>query len=347
MQAYVYRSKDSSRLESWPDPEAAEESAVIAVRMTAICGTDLRAHRYGSSSITPPRIIGHELVGEIVRCGSAVQGFQTGDRVQVAPAIGCGECRACRSGHANLCDTLRTIGFQYHGSFAPYMEIPDAAFRAGNVTLIPDDMPDDLAVLAEPVACILNSHRYLDLEAADSVAVFGAGFIGCMHAEIVRALGVGTVLMLEIDPERRRTAAQVVPEVQVLDPSDPGTPRRVAELTHGGGVDVSIVACSSGAAQRQALEMTAKLGRVSLFGGLAGRSRGFLDSNLIHYREVSVYGVHASTPQQNRDALALLQAGRLRTAAFRNNTMNLSQIDRAFELLESGAALKILVCPER
>lgn len=345
MQAYFYRSDGSLGFEECPAPTPTADSAVIAVRMTAICGTDLRTRRYGSKSIVPPRIMGHEVVGEIVEIGPGVEGFSAGDRVQVAPAIGCGTCAACRKGHTNLCDNLKTIGFDYDGSFAPSMRIPADAFKSGNVTRLDPEVPDDLAVLAEPTACILNSHTFLHLEQADSVAIFGSGFIGCMHAEIARVRGVKMIMMLEIDPGRRESVSRTVPEAITLDPADPGCNDRIAELTHGAGVDVSIVACSAGAAQTQALTIAAKLGRVSLFGGLPGDAKGFLDSNLIHYKELSVHGVHASTAELNRQALDLLRSGSLRTEAFRGNIFPLADIDRGFDLLDKGAALKVLLRP--
>ena len=345
MRAYVYHPDGSARFEERPAPKATSDSAVIAVRMTAICGTDLRARRHVSKSIVAPRVIGHEVVGEIVDVGSGASGFAVGDRVQVAPAIGCGRCRPCGMGHTNLCDNLQTIGFQFDGSFAEYMQIPAAALQAGNVTKVHQELPDDLAVLAEPVACILNSHRFLNLDNAASVAVFGSGFIGCMHAEIALKQGVKTVFILEIDAARRSSAAETIPEAVIMDPNDPRTQESVSSMTDAAGVDVAIVACSAGPAQAQAMNMTAKMGRVSLFGGLPAQSIGYVDSNLIHYREISVHGVHASTPQQNREALSLLQAGSLRTQPYRENVFPLARIEEAFEALEDGTALKVLLRP--
>ena len=93
----------------------------------AICGTDLRTYRHGSERIRPPRVIGHEACGVIEQVGSSVTGLTAGDRVVVVPAVGCGECRWCRAGRTNMCDNLRTIGFDFDGTFAEYMEIPSPA----------------------------------------------------------------------------------------------------------------------------------------------------------------------------------------------------------------------------
>jgi len=345
MQAYVYTTEGKLRFEEREVPKAAKGGAVIEVKTAAICGTDLRAHRFGSKSIQPPRVIGHEAVGEIVETGEQLNGFSVGDRVQIVPAIGCGQCRQCKMGHTNLCDYLETIGFQYDGAFAKYMAVPPSAFRQGNVHKLQDEIPDDLAILAEPTACILNSHEFLDLEHAESVAIFGSGFIGCMHAEIALSRGVKKVFILEIDENRRKFAGETIPEAVLMDPAEEGFYDAIRSQTGGNGVDVSIVACSVGKAQADAMNITAKLGRVSLFGGLAGEATGFIDSNIIHYREVSVYGVHASTPEQNRRALDMFAAGKVRTEPYRRNVFALKDMEKAFEELESGRALKAIIRP--
>jgi L-iditol 2-dehydrogenase len=127
MKAFVYRKAGESRLEEYARPRAARDSAVIRVLACSVCGTDLRAWQHGNERITPPRINGHELCGRIEEIGPDCAGFAVGDRVSVVPAIGCGQCPSCRKGYTNLCDNLQTIGFQFDGGFAEYMEVPAVA----------------------------------------------------------------------------------------------------------------------------------------------------------------------------------------------------------------------------
>jgi L-iditol 2-dehydrogenase len=184
MLAFLFDREGKLVLDRVPDPKAGRDSAVIKVSACSICGTDFRTYVHGSRKIAAPRIMGHEVCGTIVEAGRDVEGFKPGDRVAAAPATGCGSCRPCKTGHPNMCDNLETIGFEYDGGFAEYMEIPARAFRAGNVNKPAGHIKDEEAVLAEPVACVVNAHDFLRISRGDVVAVFGSGFIGCMHAEL-------------------------------------------------------------------------------------------------------------------------------------------------------------------
>jgi L-iditol 2-dehydrogenase len=345
MLAYVYSSDKKLSLQEMPQPIQADGNAVIRVGATSICGTDLRTFRFGSAKITPPRVIGHEVVGTIVSLGRNVPGFAIGDRVQIAPAIGCGECVLCRGGHSNLCDRLETIGFQYDGTFAEYMELPAAAFLRGNVTKITGNLPDVEAVLAEPVACIVNSHQHLHIQPGESVAIFGSGFIGCMHAELAAMSGAAQIFMIELNRSRAETAARLNPRLILIDPKSADLVAETRARTGGRGVDVAIVACSVASAQSDAMNIAAKLGRVSLFGGLPGESKGAIDSNLVHYREISVHGVHASNPAQNRQTLQWITDGSLNVKPYSSSVYALKDIEKAFQAINDERIMKAIVVP--
>lgn len=341
MLAYTYLPEGKLRLSERPRPKMSPGSAVVMVKACSICGTDLRTYLSGNRRITPPRVIGHELCGEIVEIGAELsskqEGFSVGERITVAPAVGCGRCYSCTRGYTNLCAALKTIGFQYDGGFAEYMGIPAEAFERGNVNRVSPAIGDEEAALAEPVACVMNGQGLLGITAGDTVAVFGAGFIGCLHAELALRKGSEKVFLIEIHPLRAQAARRLIPEVEIIDPTG-------IDL-EAEGADAVIVACSSGQAQADALRIAARRGRVSLFGGLAGESRQFLDSNAIHYKELSVYGAHASTPDQNRLALEWIGSGRLELKKYIGGTYTLSRIEEAFEDLRQERILKGIVRP--
>lgn len=347
MLAFVYEGMNRLSLKKVAKPSAFENSAVIKVLATSICGTDLRTYRFGSSKIVTPRILGHEVVGKIESLGSGVRGFSIGDRVQIAPAIGCGVCRPCVHGHTNLCDNLKTLGFQYDGTFAEYMEIPASAFMMGNVTKLERAIPDTEAVLAEPVACVVNAQEYLNIEEGDTVAVFGSGFIGCMHAELAWRKGASKLFMIEPNAQRRALAKAIMPNLVSVAPEEGSAVDAVLKATEGNGVDVAIIACSSGEAQRDAMKIAAKRGRISLFGGLPSGtpSAGFIDSNLIHYREISIYGVHASTAAQNKEVLSLIASDKLSVRLFAHDIFPLSRIEEAFAQLNGEHIMKAIIVP--
>jgi L-iditol 2-dehydrogenase len=179
MKAYVYSGDRRLQIENRAKPRIREDTALVRILAAAICGTDLRTYRHGSEKIRPPRVIGHEACGVLEEVGRAVKGFAPGERVTIAPAIGCGTCRWCRTGRTNMCENLRTVGFDFDGTFAEYLEIPAQAFAMGNVLRIGESVPTSSAVLAEPMACCVNGQEFLKIDLEDTVFIFGSTSAAC------------------------------------------------------------------------------------------------------------------------------------------------------------------------
>ena len=343
MLAFVYDESKKLSLKELPTPKASSNTGIIKVEASSICGTDLRTFRFGSSKIKAPRVIGHEVVGTFVEVGTNVKGFRIGDRVQIAPALGCGKCYYCKNGWTNLCDELKTIGFDFDGTFAEYMEIPTEAFIQDHLTKIPENISSLEAVLAEPIACIENAQSYLNISEGDIVAIFGSGFIGTMHAALALQKGADKIFMIEVNENRITMAKRILPELVIINSQKEILKDIILSNTDNRGVDVAITACSNGSAQIDAMNIIAKRGRVCLFGGLPTETTGFIDSNIIHYKEVSVYGAHASTVTQNRKILNLIADGKLSVKDFICSPFPLVEILKAFEALNREEIVKAVL----
>jgi L-iditol 2-dehydrogenase len=346
MLAYRYWGNKDLRLEEAPMPVLNGGGALVKIKACSICGTDVRMYRFGSEKTDRGRITGHEMVGLITDIAPGLPGdFKAGDCVSIAPAIGCGECHSCRKGRTNMCDHLATMGFQYDGGFAGYAVFPEKAFFMGNVYKLPP--VDDVVpfTLSEPLACVINAQSYLQIEAGMDVAIFGSGIIGCMHAELAQARGA-RVFIVEPAEERRRQVQGLLRDITFVTGGKDGAAGEIIRLTGGKGADAAIIACSAGAAQSDGLRSLAKCGRLSLFGGLPGDGLGFLDSNRIHYHEIGVFGVHASTPAQNRAAMELLYGGKIDAGKFISKRYPLSEIETAFKEAAEGSILKAVIVME-
>ena len=187
---------------------------------------------------------------------------------------------------------------------------------------------------------MVNAQEFLNIGEGERVVVFGSGFIGCMHAELALAAGAEKVMMIEPNETRRQAAKELIPQIFAVEGN---TRHSVLELTEGCGADVAIVACSAGAAQRDAQSIIAKRGRISLFGGLPGEGTGFLDSNIIHYKELGIYGVHASTPKQNRKVLAWMSGGKIDAGKYISQRYPLCRIGDAFEDIRTKGVMKAVI----
>ncbi len=346
MLAYIMKTDGTAAVENIPAPQCPKDGLIVKIHNATICGTDFRTFMKGSNKITPPRVLGHEMAGIVAAVGPEVKGFDKGDRVTMAPAVGCGQCWPCSIGHTNMCDDLKTMGFQYDGSFAEYMAIPGHALKMGNVIRIPDGISFDEACLAEPAACVLTSHAYLNIHEDDFVVVYGSGFIGCMHAEFALAAGARAVIMVEIAESRLEIAKQMIPAIQTINPGRENTVERVNEMTGGRGANVVITALSVPSVHTEAQQIASKMGRISLFGGIAGEGKGYLDSNLIHYKELCVYGVHATTPKLVQDVLDAVDSGKVSMKKYISHYYPLGDIVNGFAVIRDENAMKVVLTME-
>ena len=347
MKAVVMKDIGEIVVKEVPRPKVEAGGILVSVKACAICGSDVRTIEHGSSSVKPPRILGHEVAGVIMEVGEGVANFRVGDPVAIVPAIGCGECDYCHSGHTNMCPDLETIGFEFDGGFAEVMAVPAKAVKQGHVNKIPEGLSFENATLAEPLACCINGQEPLSISIEQSAAVIGAGTIGLFHAELALLKGASKVFLVDVIPERLKHASLLGKNVVTIDSSEIDPVKEILSHTNGQGVGVAIVACPVGEAQNQALQMVARRGKVSLFGGLPkDKSIGYLDSNLIHYKEVGVFGAHASTVIQNRLALSLLAGGRVGSAIkYVTHILPLNQIKEGLAIIKRGEALKVVIKP--
>lgn len=345
MRAAVFYGPEDLRLEERPQPKPKEDELLIAVGGCAICGSDLRTYRYGARNISRPVVIGHEIAGTVVEAGP-LTGWRAGERVAVAPAIPCCDCRYCRRGQPTMCDKLRLIGYEYDGGFADYMIVPWSAVRAGCVNRIPENLTFEQAALAEPLACAINAQELLGVSLDDTVAILGAGPLGLMHAALAKVRGARKVMVAEVRPQRLELARRFPADV-IIDATGEDVAARVLAETEGAGASVVIVAAPSAEAQAQALALAAKRGRISFFGGLPKSSpMASLDSNLIHYRELWVVGAHGSEPRHNRLALELLADGRINASRLISLVVPLERLLEGFAAAEAGGVLKVIVKPQ-
>jgi len=334
------------RIEDAPEPVPGPGDLKIRVRNCSTCGTDVKIMRYGHHHIVPPRVLGHEIAGEVVEVGAQVSGWQPGDRVQVIAAIPDGVCAECRRGRMTVCPNQESIGYHYDGGFAQYMRVPAKVLAVGGVNRIPDGVDFAAASVTEPLACVLNGQELARVGEGDDVVVIGSGPIGCLHARLARARGAARVFLVELSPARLRLAADLVqPDAAVAaaqtDPVD-----EVLKLTDGRGADVVITAAAAGSAQEQALQMAARQGRISFFGGLPKDNPTItVDSNLVHYRELTIVGANGSAPRHNTQALALISSGALPVSDLITHRLPLPQVLDGLDIVARGDAIKVTIEP--
>jgi L-iditol 2-dehydrogenase len=334
------------RLEETPEPTAGNGELKIRVRACSTCGTDVKIFNHGHQHIDPPRVMGHEIAGEVVQIGAGVDGWSVGDRVQVIAAVPCGRCEECIGGRMTICPNQTSVGYHYDGGFAQYLVIPRAVLAVDGVNRIPDAVSFDEASVAEPLACVLNGQELARVGAGDVVVVVGAGPIGCLHVRLARSRGATQVYLVELNRARLDLSAAVVKPDAAICGSEVDAVDEVLKLTNGRGADVVITAAASGKAQEDALLMVARAGRISLFGGLPKDNPTItLDSNLVHYRELTLVGANGSSPSHNARALELIASGAVPVADLITHRLPLDGVLDAFGIVARGEAIKVTIEP--
>lgn len=346
MKVFRFYAPGDVRLEDAPEPSAGPGEIKLRVRACSMCGTDVKISQAGHLRIRPPRVMGHEIAGEVVDVGAGVEGWAPGDRVQVIAAIPCGKCEFCTAGLMTICPNQVSMGYDFDGGFAPYTIVPAEVLAVDGLNRIPDGVGFAEASVAEPFACAINAQELIDVHDGDVVVVVGSGPIGCLHVRLARARGAAEVYLVELSRERLDLAAAVVKPDAAICSAETDPVEAVRELTGGKGASVVITAAASGAAQEQALQMLAPRGRFSLFGGLPkDRPTITLDSNVVHYKELMLMGANGSSPQHNKQALALIADGSVPVADLITHRLPLDQVAEGIDVVRSGAGIKVTIEP--
>lgn len=348
MLALRFYAPEDLRLEDVPEPTCGTDEVKIRVKNCSTCGTDVKIRKNGHQNLTPPRIIGHEIAGEVVEVGSGVAGdWKPGDRVQVIAAVPCGKCHECRKGWMAVCQNQTSVGYQYDGGFAEYMIVPREVLAVDGMNRIPDGVGFAEASAAEPFACAINAQEQLGIEPGDDVVIFGAGPIGCMHVRIARGVHrAGRIILIDINSERLKMSADAVQPDFVINASEVNIVEEILKLTGGRGADVVITATPANITQEQAVSMAARNGRISFFGGLPKTNPTItLDSNLVHYRQLHIHGANGSAPEHNRRALDYIASGEVPVADLITRRIRLRDVMDAFGIVERGEAIKVTVEP--
>lgn len=309
MKALVLTGPSRFEYRDVPDPAPAADEVLVRVRACGICGSDVHGMDGSTGRRIPPLIMGHEAAGEIA-AGNA--DWPAGTRVTFDSTLFCGVCPACRAGAVNLCTQRRVIGvscadYRRDGAFAEYVSVP-----ARTLHRLPDGLDFPAAALAEPVAVALHAaRRSARLAPAASVAVVGAGLIGLLLIQALRAQGLERIVAIDLDAARL-AAAQRLGASAALDSRAPDFDARLAVQTSGHGFDVVFEVVGLSATVSLAIAAVRRGGDVVLVGNVSPSTELPLQS--VVTREISLLGSCASAGEYPA-ALELLATGRVDASA--------------------------------
>jgi len=345
MQAAVYSGVGKIECREVKKPVISDSEVLIRVKAAAICGTDLRIFKSGHFAILEgeERILGHEFSGEIAEVGSRVTRFKPGMRVGVAPNVGCGTCSYCRMGKLHMCPEYVAVGISFDGGFAEYFKVPEKAVLQGNLIPFEEMTSFEEIALAEPLSCCVNAYESVGTRPGDDVLIVGSGPMGALHLQINRLAGARRIMIADIVEARLKLLEKFRPDV-IINTNNENLVDTVMTHTGGKGADVVITACPAPDVQRQAVELTAKLGRINLFGGLPkGKEHVPLNTNIIHYNGIIVSGTTGASIAHYEHAIRLIIDGQVDTKTVVSRKFKVTQVREAFEYAMSGEGLKTII----
>ena len=286
MKAIICNQPDHFSYVDRPKPVADRGQAVVRVRRIGICGTDLHAFRGRQPYFNYPRILGHELAGEVAAVGDGVTDLQVGDAVTVMPYLECGNCIACRNGKTNCCTSLQVIGVHRDGGMQEFISMP-----ADHLLKAPGLSYDELA-LVECMAIGAHAVRRAGISPGEDVLVTGAGPIGCGIMQFARIAGA-RVITMDVNEQRLELARSWARVDATIKAGDEQSRQLVNELTAGNGAAVVFDATGSAQAMMQGFEYVAHGGRYLLV-SIVDATISFYDPDF-HRRETTLLSSRNAT----------------------------------------------------
>jgi L-iditol 2-dehydrogenase len=344
----MYYNNNDVRLEEMPVPKIGPDEVLVKVIASGICGSDVLEWYRAKKA---PRVLGHEISGEIVEIGEGVEKYEVGDRVFVSHHVPCNTCRYCLSGNHTVCDTLRSTNFD-PGGLAEYIRVPPINVDRG-IFRLPDSVTFAEGVFIEPLACVVRGQQKARIEAGQSLLVVGSGISGILHIQLAQAMGAGRVIAADISDYRLKVAKRFGADVTIRAGDD--LPARLRQLNDGCLADLVIVCTGATRAIFQALESVERGGTILFFAppmpGMAPHTPGNTFPLLLYdlwHNGITLTNTYAGSPDDIARAIELIRDRSINVNDMITHRLGLAETGLGFQLVARAQdSLKVIVEPQR
>ncbi|HEY5339399.1 MAG TPA: L-threonine 3-dehydrogenase, partial [Candidatus Aquilonibacter sp.] len=322
-----------------PIPQIGPTDVLIRVEKAGVCGTDQHIYTWdpwAQARVHPPLVIGHEFMGTVEAIGDAVRAVKPGDRVSAEGHIADLTCVLCRTGKAHICEHVKIIGVDCDGAFAEFIAMPEY-----NVWKLDPAIPDEFAAVFDPLGNAVHTVMAAGVS-TKSVVITGVGSIGLMAIPVARAAGASSVYAIDVNPAKLELARRLGADA-TFDPRTPGLVEEIKARTGGDGVEVLLEMSGSGSAIDLGLQMVRNGGTAALLGIPSDNINLNLAERII-FKGLTVLGINGRTMFETwYQTQALVKSGRVDLRPIITHVLPFHEFDRAFELMRSGEAAKIVL----
>jgi 2-desacetyl-2-hydroxyethyl bacteriochlorophyllide A dehydrogenase len=301
-------------------PVLQKGQAILKIKRIGICGTDLHAFEGTQPYFQYPRILGHELAGELIEADGA-EGFEIGETVTFIPYFYCGKCIACRSGLPNCCTDIKVCGVHINGGFAEYLSVPSYSLLHG------EGLSFDELSLVEPLAIGAHGVRRAEVKEGEFVLVVGAGPIGLGIAEFARIAG-GQVIVMDINDNRLSFCQNKLKVPFTINPLQQDSVQTLKEITNGDMPTVVIDATGSQKAINNSFQFMAHGARYVLVGLQKGEI-GFSHPEF-HKREATLMSSRNATREDFQHVINCMKEGLVKPTTYITHRVQFDQVKTEF-----------------
>ncbi|MDK7666287.1 zinc-binding alcohol dehydrogenase family protein [Cytobacillus oceanisediminis] len=302
------------------------DEVLVKVKRVGICGSDMHIYHGTNPLATYPRIVGHEVAGEVVEVGSNVSGMKPGDHVVVEPIRYCGECYACRKGRPNVCQSLSVFGVHEDGGLRAFFVLPENQLHVVNSSLEWDEI-----VLAEPYTIGAQAVWRGAVGEGDTVFIQGSGPIGICILKMAKLQGA-RVIISDLKQERLAFAKENGAD-EIINASEESVEDRVLELTDGEGPNVVIDAVCLPSTFELGVNLVSPAGTVVVLG--FDERPSSIPQLPITKKEVTIVGSRLQTNQFEK-VVSLLNVEKLQSNGFITHHFPISEVQEAFRYVEKN-----------
>jgi L-iditol 2-dehydrogenase len=338
MKVAVYYRNDDIRIEDRPIPSISDYEILVKMKACGICGTDVMEwYRIKKA----PRVLGHEMAGEIVDTGNSVKGFRKGDRVFVSHHVPCYKCRHCTQNNYTACESLHTGNYD-PGGFAEYIRAPEENVKYGTF-ILPESLSFDEAAMIEPMGCAIAGQNIIDVKEDQTVLIIGSGISGILHIQLSK-LKRAKVIVTDVAEDRLKKAKEFGADY-VID-ADKYTIEELKRINNNKPADVVIVCAAAKNAIENALSSVDRKGKILFFA--VPETDMTIPSQRFWRDEISLFFSYGAGPAEIREAIDMIDKGLINAKKMITHKVPLSEIMNGFRLVsEARNSLKVIVVPDK
>lgn len=338
MKVAVYYNNKDIRIKEIPIPKIGEGEILVKVRASGICGSDVMEwYRIK----TAPRVLGHEITGDIVEVGEGVDAYKVGDRVFVSHHVPCNKCKYCLNGQHTLCSTLRSTNFD-PGGFAEYIRVPKINVDRG-VFLLPEEISYEEGVFIEPLACSIRGFRIAEFKPNKTILIIGSGISGLLQLKLAKAWGAKRVVCVDINKYRIEKALEYGADLALHAEKD-NVVKELREINDGYLADIVIVSAGAPSAILQAIDCVDKGGTILLFAPLAPDIEVPIRIFDLWNKGVKVVSTYAGAPRDIEEAIEVLKTKKIGVKDMITHRLKLEEIQKGFDLVsEAKESVKVII----